>query len=135
MHSLFERWVQETPEATAVVFEGESLSYAALEERANSIASALVERGVKAGDLVGLYVERSADMLAALLGILKSGAAYVPMDPLFPADRLAYMLEDAQVKLVLTQRALLAEAPAGRADGKARSRRSARAWARTWRQN
>lgn len=111
--ALFERWVQETPEAIAVRAGDVTLSYAGLDARAEEITQALLARGVGPGALVGLYVERSCDMLAALLGILRAGAAYVPMDPLFPAERLQYMLEDAKVKLVLTERALVSEGPTG----------------------
>ncbi|WP_339075546.1 amino acid adenylation domain-containing protein [Teredinibacter turnerae] len=80
-----------------------SLTYAALDQRANGVAHHLVDHGVRPGDHVGLYVERSLDMLVGMLGILKAGGAYVPLDTTYPADRLAYMVQDAGVHCVLTQ--------------------------------
>ena len=89
-------------ERTAVVFGEDMLSFAALSAQADRIANALRARGVVAGDVVGLYLQRTPAMLAALLGTLRAGAAYLPMDPYFPAERLRFMLDDAGTKLVLS---------------------------------
>jgi amino acid adenylation domain-containing protein len=88
-----------------------SLSYRELEQRANQLARFLRRRGVGPDVIVGVYVERSLDMLVALLGVLKAGGAYLPLDPSFPAERLEFMLEDAQVPILLTQARLLDQAP------------------------
>ena len=120
MHELFEAQVERAPARTALRCGETSLSYAALDARANGIASTLRSRGVGRGDRVGLRVERGSDMLAALLGILKSGAAYVPLDPAFPEARLRFMADDAQLACLLTDADLLAAAAAARipvADG------------------
>lgn len=93
---LFQQQVDETPEATAVVFEGRSLSYAELDARANQVAHALIARGVEADTLVGLCVPRSLEMVIGLLGMLKAGGAYVPLDPDYPEERLRFMVQDAQ---------------------------------------
>ena len=107
MHTLFEAQADRTPDAIAVVAGPDSLTYAALDARANRIAAALRARGVGPDVLVGLHVSRSIDLVAGALGILKAGGAYVPLDPLFPAERLALMVEDSAAPLVLTERALL----------------------------
>jgi len=105
MHEHFERQCDRTPDAVAVRADDGTLSYRQLEARANRIAHLLRGHGVQKGALVGLAVDRGAGMLAALLGILKAGAGYVPLDPQFPADRLAYMASDAGLAALLTQRA------------------------------
>jgi non-ribosomal peptide synthetase component F len=89
---LFEAQVDRTPEATAVVFEGESLSYAQLDKQANQVAHALIKQGIQPDTLVGLCVPRSLEMVVGLLGILKAGGAYVPLDPDYPPERLAFMV-------------------------------------------
>jgi natural product biosynthesis luciferase-like monooxygenase protein len=99
---LFEAQVDRAPERTAVVFEGQELSYAALDRRANQLAHRLLERGVRRGELVGLHVERSLEMVVAMIGIQKAGAAYVPMDPAYPRERILHMLEDSEAKVVVT---------------------------------
>lgn len=91
------------PQRIAARYGDASLTYAALDQRANGVAHHLVDHGVRPGDHVGLYVERSLDMLVGMLGILKAGGAYVPLDTTYPADRLAYMVQDAGVHCVLTQ--------------------------------
>ncbi|MFT4174539.1 MAG: amino acid adenylation domain-containing protein, partial [Rhodocyclaceae bacterium] len=106
LHHAFEAQVARTPTAVAVVFEDQTLSYAALDARANQLAHALRAHGVRADALVGLCLERSLDLVVAILGILKAGGAYVPLDPSYPAGRLAGMLEDARPAVVLTQAAL-----------------------------
>ncbi|HIP73581.1 MAG TPA: amino acid adenylation domain-containing protein, partial [Anaerolineae bacterium] len=105
---LFAAQVEKTPEATAVFYEGASLTYDQLNRKANQLAHRLQKLGAKPGDLVGLAVDRSLDMLVGIVGILKSGAAYLPLDPTYPRDRLAFMLADAQVHLLVTQTEQLA---------------------------
>jgi amino acid adenylation domain-containing protein len=111
LHQLFEEQVTRTPEAVAVIFEGQEISYAELNRRANQLAHYPRKRGVGPDVLVGLCVERSLEMMVGLLGILKSGGAYVPLDPAYPKERLAFMLEDAQVPVLLTQQRLLEGLP------------------------
>jgi amino acid adenylation domain-containing protein len=111
VHQLFEAQTEKTPEAVAVLREGEELSYRELNRRANQLAHYLRELGVGPEVLVGICVERSLEMVVGLLGILKAGGAYVPLDPTYPKERLAYMAEDAQVPVLLTQRRLLNKLP------------------------
>ena len=101
--ALFAAQAQRTPEAVAVVFEDRSLSYAALEAHANQLAHHLQSLGVGPEVIVGLCVERSPEMVIGLLGILKAGGAYLPLDPEYPAERLAFMLSDAGATVLLTQ--------------------------------
>ncbi len=103
---LFEKQVSQSPNATAVTFEGSSLSYQQLNERANQLARHLRNLGVKPDSLVGIYMERSLDMVVSLLGILKAGGAYVPLDPAFPSDRLEFMLADSRAAILITQERL-----------------------------
>ncbi|WGV25108.1 non-ribosomal peptide synthetase [Halotia branconii] len=111
IHQLFEEQVQRTPDAVAVVYEQQKLTYHQLNTRANQLAHHLKTLGVSADTLVGLCVERSLEMIVGLLGILKAGGAYVPLDPDYPADRLAYMLNDSQIPVLLTQEKLLNTLP------------------------
>ena len=106
LDELFEEQSKATPDRAAVAFGNDLLTYRELEERADKVADYLRRLGVGPNDLVGLYVERSLDMAVGLLGILKAGGAYLPLDPLYPPDRLAFMLEDARPIAVLTQRRL-----------------------------
>lgn len=110
-HELFEAQVERTPEAVAVVFERQHLSYRELDQRANQLAHHLRGMGVGPETLVAICVERSLDMVVGLLGILKAGAAYVPLDPAYPTGRLALMLDDAEPAVVLTQEALRQRLP------------------------
>ena len=103
VHALIEAQVAATPDAIAVVADGQRLSYAELNRQANRLAHALLARGVRADDCVGLCMTRSAQMVVAILGILKAGAAYLPLDPDYPAARLDYMLRDSGAAWVLTQ--------------------------------
>ena len=103
---FFEEQVRATPQLEAVRFEDERLSYEELNRRVNRVARFLTERGIHEDDFVGVYMERSIEMVIALLGIVKAGAAYVPFDPEYPADRLSYMFSDSSVRFVLTQRKL-----------------------------
>jgi natural product biosynthesis luciferase-like monooxygenase protein/amino acid adenylation domain-containing protein/FkbM family methyltransferase len=111
IHELFEAQVARTPAATALVFREQSLSYAELNQRANALARQLRALGVGPDDAVGVYLDRSLEMMIALLGTLKAGGAYVPLDPAYPHDRLAYMVEDARVQVVLTQEHLRQQVP------------------------
>lgn len=111
VHELFEEQVNKTPEATAVVFDNVSLTYAELNQRANQLAHHLKNQGVGPEMLIGLYLERSVDMVVALLGTLKAGAAYVPLDPAYPKNRIAFIVEDAQIRLLLTQQHLVESLP------------------------
>jgi amino acid adenylation domain-containing protein len=112
-HDFIAAQVRRTPDAVALRYKGSSLTYRELDRRANGIAAGLLARGVQPGDLVALFVRRSADMVAGILGILKAGAGYVPVDPSFPADRVAYMLDDSAARCVVSERALAALLPAG----------------------
>ncbi len=104
---LVEDQVERTPGAVAVMFEdGSSITYRSLNERANQLAHELAENGAGPDQLVGMCMERSVDMVAALLAIIKAGAAYLPLDPELPAARLAFMIEDSGLKILLTQRGL-----------------------------
>ncbi len=103
VHEWFEAQVERSPDAMAVVFENQSLSYAELNRRANQLAHYLQQQGVGPEKLVGICVERSPEMVVGLLGVLKAGGAYVPLDPDYPVERLAFMLEDTQVSVLLTQ--------------------------------
>ncbi len=103
IHQLFEAQVERTPEVVAVEFEGERLTYRELNRRANQLAHHLRGLGVGPDVLVGVCVERSLEMVVGLLGILKAGGAYLPLDPGYPKERLAFMLQDANVSLLLTQ--------------------------------
>ncbi|MCK4764576.1 MAG: amino acid adenylation domain-containing protein, partial [Candidatus Aminicenantes bacterium] len=99
---LFVAQVERTPHNTAVVFEGEKLSYEELDERASLLAYTLVNQGVRRWDLVGIMVDRSIEMIVGILGILKSGAGYVPLNPRAPLSRSRYILDECSVKLLLT---------------------------------
>jgi amino acid adenylation domain-containing protein len=111
LHEMFEAQVARTPDAVAVVYAGESLSYRELNCRVNQVARHLRALGVAPEVLVGLCTERSVEMVVGLLGILKAGGAYVPLDPAYPPERLAFMLEDAHVTVLLTQEHLVAGLP------------------------
>jgi len=111
-HELVESQAARTPQAVAVEFEGQSLTYAELDRRANRLAHRLRRLGVRPGVLAGLHTERSLDMMVGLLGILKAGGAYVPLDPAYPTERLQWMLADARPAVVLTQRGLADGLPA-----------------------
>ncbi|TDD63436.1 amino acid adenylation domain-containing protein [Kribbella antibiotica] len=103
---LFAQQVEARPESVAAVSGEQQLSYRELDERSGRLAALLAERGVGPGDRVGVYLERSVDLLVSLLAVWKAGAAYVPLDPVYPAARIAYMLSDAEVTLLITQASL-----------------------------
>jgi len=112
IHHRFEKQAMATPDAIAVVFEGQVLSYAELNAKANQLAHFLRSQGVVADTLVGICVPRSLTMIVGLLGILKAGGAYLPLDPDYPQDRLAYLVADAKPLLVLTEQPLAGSLPA-----------------------
>ncbi len=101
VHRLFEQQVERAPEAIALVFEERRMSYGELNERANKLAHYLIASGVGPESLVGLMLERSTEMIVALLAILKAGGAYVPLDPEYPPARLSYVLADAQISVLV----------------------------------
>jgi len=109
VHMLFEQQAARTPGRLAVSGGGQLYSYGMLNQRANQLAHYLIERGVGAGQIIGIAGMRNADMVAAMLAVMKTGAAYVPLDPGFPAERLRMMVEDAAVSCVLTQEAVWPE--------------------------
>ncbi len=109
---LFAQQVARTPDAIALLFEQHALSYQELDRRTNQLARYLQRHGVGPASLVGVCVERSLDLLLAVLGILKAGAAYLPLDPAYPRERLALMLDDAQVTVLLSQQLLASVVPA-----------------------
>ncbi|HEU0251833.1 MAG TPA: condensation domain-containing protein, partial [Pyrinomonadaceae bacterium] len=112
VHQLFEQQAEARPEEIAVVFEDEQLTYAQLNERANQLARHLRLLGVQPETRIALCVERSLEMMVGILGILKAGAAFAPIDPSHPLERLSFMLEDLQAPVVLTQQHLLDKLPA-----------------------
>ena len=109
VHELFEERAAQTPDTTALVFGDERLSYAELNARANALAAELQARGVKPDTLVGIYIERGAGMVASIIGVLKAGAAYVPLDPNYPKERLAFMVKDSGLKTIVTSDGLRAK--------------------------
>ncbi len=111
IHQLFEEQVERSPNAVAVVLEGEQLTYRELNVKAKQLAHYLRSLGVGPEVLVGICVERSLEMVIGLLGILKAGGAYVPLDPNYPSERLAFMLEDSSVPVLLTQQKLVEKLP------------------------
>ncbi len=112
IHELFEAQVKKTPDAVAVEFSGRALTYRQLNSRANQLARYLRDRGVGPEVRVGVCLERSLDLVVGLLGILKAGGAYVPLDPAYPRERLAFMLQDSQAPLLVTQQKLREQLPA-----------------------
>ncbi|MFA8391016.1 amino acid adenylation domain-containing protein [Burkholderia ubonensis] len=111
LHRLFEQQVERTPDAVAAIYDDASLTYAELNLRANRLAHHLIALGVAPDSLVGVAMERSLDMIVALLAILKAGGAYVPVDPDYPAERVRFMIDNAQLRWLLTQQHLLAALP------------------------
>ena len=112
LQSWFEWQVEKTPDALALTSEGENLTYRELNRRTNQLAHHLKKLGVGPEVRVGVCAERSIEMVVALMGILKAGGCYMPLDPDYPSNRLALMLEDAQPPVILTQKALLPRLPA-----------------------
>jgi natural product biosynthesis luciferase-like monooxygenase protein/amino acid adenylation domain-containing protein len=106
LHQQFEQQVERTPEAIALICQNQELTYRELNHRANQLAHYLQRQGIRPEMLVGICVERSLEMMVGLLGILKAGAAYIPLDPQYPPERLAFILSDSQLPLLLTQERL-----------------------------
>src|SRR5262249_526034 len=115
VHEAFEAQVDRTPDAKALAFRDRSLTYRELDARANRVAAELRALGVGPDVMVGVFIERSLEMVIALLGILKAGGAYVPMDPAYPRDGIGWMLEDTRAPVVVTVAALEGQVPASRA--------------------
>jgi natural product biosynthesis luciferase-like monooxygenase protein len=111
MHGAFEEQVGRTPDAVALVFEDQELSYADLDARANQVAHVLRDMGVGRGTFVGLYLTRSLDLVIAAIAVLKAGAAYVPLDPAYPADRTSLYIEDSGAKVIVTSAELAVTLP------------------------
>ncbi|MDB4995741.1 MAG: peptide synthetase, partial [Myxococcaceae bacterium] len=111
LHELFEDQARKSPDAIALVLEDVTLTYRELDTRASAVAQRLCAQGVEPDQLVALFMERGVAMVVALLGILKSGAAYVPIDPDYPEDRVAYLLDDSGARVVLTHAALAPRLP------------------------
>jgi amino acid adenylation domain-containing protein/thioester reductase-like protein len=107
IHQIFETQVEHTPDAVALVFEDQQLTYQELNRRANQLAHYLRKLGVRPEVIVGICVERSLDLVVGLLGILKAGGAYLPLDPSYPQERLAFMLENSQTPILLSQQHLI----------------------------
>jgi amino acid adenylation domain-containing protein len=111
LQDIFESQVERTPENVAVVYENQELTYRELDSRANQLAHFLKKLGVSPEVPVGLFMERSVEMVVGIYGIIKAGGAYVPLDPEYPSERVAFMLEDTQVPVLLTQDHLAADLP------------------------
>ena len=111
VHDWFARQCALTPDATAVTFEGTSLTYRELRLRQQNLARLLTSMGVGPETLVGVFLDRSIDLLVAQLAVLQSGGAYIPLDPAYPPDRLAFMLEDSRAAVVITETPLVASVP------------------------
>lgn len=109
MHQWFEQVSATHSDRIAVRYKDQQLSYAELNQRANQLANYLIDQGVQIEDLIGICMPRSLDMIIAVLGSLKAGAAFIPLDPAYPKERLAYMISDSNVRMVLTQQALVSE--------------------------
>lgn len=103
VQELFMEQVQKTPHHIAVIYEDQKLTYQELDEKSNQIANALLEKGIQKEDLVGIYFERSIDMLTAILGVWKAGGAYIPIDIQYPMDRVCAMLHDSKAKIIMTK--------------------------------
>ena len=111
LHKFFERQVEKTPDSPAVFFENEYCTYQELNERANQLAHYLINIGAKKNTAIGLFLDRSIDMIVGMFGIMKSGAAYVPLDIKYPSDRIAAILKEAGIKILITQDDLLSDVP------------------------
>ena len=103
---LFEEQVEKTPDNTAIVFEGQKLTYRELNEKANQLARYLIEKGVVENNIVAILLNRSLDMMVAILAILKSGAAYLPIDPTYPTDRINFILKNSKCSFILTSKSI-----------------------------
>ncbi|MGE5410559.1 MAG: amino acid adenylation domain-containing protein, partial [Clostridiales bacterium] len=111
IHQMFENQVKKTPEAQALFFNGESLSYRQLNARANKLANYLRQIGAKNENLVGLYIDRSSEMIIGMLAILKAGCSYLPLDPKLPIDRLQFMADESSLRIILTKKTIIESKP------------------------
>ncbi|NOX51914.1 MAG: LLM class flavin-dependent oxidoreductase, partial [Gammaproteobacteria bacterium] len=111
MHSEFENLAASAPDSIALIAAGQSITYGELNTRASNVATHLSQQGIGPDNLVGIYVSRSIELIIATIGVLKAGAAYVPLDPAFPADRIAFMVEDSDMATVIFQSSLRASIP------------------------
>lgn len=107
IQELFEEQVERNPDKVAMVFEGKQLTYRVLNEKSNQLARLLRTKGVKADTIAGIMVDRSLEMIVGIMGILKAGGAYLPIDPSYPQDRIEYMLEDSESKILLSKESLV----------------------------
>ncbi len=103
MHELFAEQAKQYPENIAAIYENQSITYKELNEKSSQVAAFLNHNGIKRGNLIGIFINRSLDMLVGLLGVLKSGAAYVPIDPIYPPERILYMIEDAGISMIISR--------------------------------
>ncbi len=115
IHDLFQQQAKRTPNAVAVQYEGKSLTYGELDQHTDEVSKTLIKQGVKPGILVGIFMNRSLDMLIGLLSVLKAGGAYLPLDPAFPSARLAFMLTDSDAPIILAQTNTLSLMPENKA--------------------
>ena len=115
IHQMIEEQAQLNPDQIAVVFQNDSLSYAKFNQQAEAIAAHLIESGVQTNDSIGLYSNRSVDLIIGMLGILKAGAAYLPLDPEYPAERIEFMIEDSGTTLILSQKSLIEQLDSNKA--------------------
>ena len=111
LDQLFELQVKQAPDALAVEWEQQRITYRELNQRANRLAHYLRKKGVESGKLIGIYLERSLETLVALLGVLKAGGVYLPLETAYPRERIAFILNDAQVPLLVTTKSWLAKLP------------------------
>lgn len=107
IHTWFEAQVKKTPNAISLTFNGQSLTYQELNQRANQLAHYLIDQGIQPGELVAISMHRCFEMIVGFWGVLKAGAAYVPIDPAYPHERQSYMLQDSQARIILTQQSLV----------------------------
>ena len=110
-HQLFEKWVQTQPGAPALIFQDQQMTYGELERRANALAARLQAHGIGPGTIIAIYAQRGFGLITAVLGVLKSGAAYLPLDPAYPPERLSFMLADSQAALLLVEPHLVDQLP------------------------
>ena len=116
LHRLIEAEVARRPDATAIIHEGQAMSYAALNARANRVAHVLRDMGVGAGSRVGLHLRRSADLIVGALAVWKAGGAYVPLDPAYPSDRISLYIADSAASVIITDAAIAGDLPASQSD-------------------
>ena len=109
--TLFEQQVEETPDSQAILFDGVGVSYRELHAKSNDLAQILRQKGLKTGDMVGVFLDRSIEAIVCILGIFKAGGTYVPLDPTYPKERLSFILEDCQLSIILTQKSFQSTLP------------------------